>query len=136
MTASFHPARVLDFHGKTAVVTGGGNGIGQGVALALALAGAKVAVFDHDGQAAQATCERIQAQGGAAWPVARNGQPGVKALAGSLGPEASPALRRLGLVCPCSEAVRAPRPCYARVCICCFAHKHAAHAGGGYGCRC
>jgi NAD(P)-dependent dehydrogenase (short-subunit alcohol dehydrogenase family) len=68
MTASFQPARVLDFHGKTAVVTGGGNGIGQGVALALALAGAKVAVFDHDGQAAQATCERIQAQGGSAWP--------------------------------------------------------------------
>jgi|LauGreDrversion4_2_1035121.scaffolds.fasta_scaffold24396_4 NAD(P)-dependent dehydrogenase (short-subunit alcohol dehydrogenase family) len=68
MTASFQPARLLDFHGKTAVVTGGGNGIGQGVALALALAGAKVAVFDHDGQAAQATCERIQAQGGSAWP--------------------------------------------------------------------
>ena len=54
MTASFQPARVFDFHGKTAVVTGGGNGIGQGVALALALAGAKVAVFDHDGQAAKA----------------------------------------------------------------------------------
>ena len=68
MTASFQPARVFDFHGKTAVVTGGGNGIGQGVAQALALAGAKVAVFDRDAQAAKATCERIEAQGGAAWP--------------------------------------------------------------------
>jgi NAD(P)-dependent dehydrogenase (short-subunit alcohol dehydrogenase family) len=68
MTASFQPASVFDFRGKTAVVTGGGNGIGQGVAQALAVAGAKVAVFDHDAQAAKATCERIEAQGGAAWP--------------------------------------------------------------------
>ena len=70
MNTAFQPSSLFDFKGKTAVVTGGGRGIGQGVAMALALGGAQVAVFDRDAAAAQATCERIQAQGGVAWPYA------------------------------------------------------------------
>ena len=39
----------LDFHGKTAIVTGGASGIGQAVAEALRAAGADVHVFDRKG---------------------------------------------------------------------------------------
>jgi NAD(P)-dependent dehydrogenase (short-subunit alcohol dehydrogenase family) len=56
----------FDFSGRVAVVTGGANGIGQGIALALAQAGARVAVWDANADAAQATVARIEAAGGCA----------------------------------------------------------------------
>ncbi|GAA2048590.1 SDR family oxidoreductase [Catenulispora yoronensis] len=49
----------MSFTGKVAVVTGGASGIGQAVARALAEAGAKVAVLDLDGAAAQEVAASI-----------------------------------------------------------------------------
>ena len=45
----------LDFTGKVALVTGGGNGIGRATSVAFARQGAKVVVVDRDGAGAQAT---------------------------------------------------------------------------------
>jgi NAD(P)-dependent dehydrogenase (short-subunit alcohol dehydrogenase family) len=50
--------------GRPALVTGGGSGIGRGFALALGQAGARVAVVDLDGRAAEVVAEEI-AHGGA-----------------------------------------------------------------------
>lgn len=50
--------------GKVALVTGGSRGIGAAIALRLARAGADVAIFyAGNSQAAQTTCEAIEAQG-------------------------------------------------------------------------
>lgn len=50
-------------HGRSAVVTGGGQGIGQALALALAEAGADVAVLDLNPLTAQSVAEEVAALG-------------------------------------------------------------------------
>jgi NAD(P)-dependent dehydrogenase (short-subunit alcohol dehydrogenase family) len=44
----------MDFTGKVALVTGGGNGIGRATSVAFARQGAKVMVVDRDDAGAQA----------------------------------------------------------------------------------
>src|SRR5579859_2835127 len=58
--------RVVDLHGKVAVVTGGGSGIGRSTALLLARNGAKVHVADIDEERAWKVASEIQSGGGAA----------------------------------------------------------------------
>jgi len=52
--------------GKTAIVTGGASGIGLAIAERLAADGNAVAVFDRDGEAADAAAAKIEAAGGSA----------------------------------------------------------------------
>ena len=49
--------------GKRALITGGASGIGRGIALKLAREGCDIALFDLDGQAAEATAAEIRALG-------------------------------------------------------------------------
>jgi len=51
---------------KVAVVTGGASGIGVGIAERLARDGARVAIFDLDGAAAETAAAKIRADGGTA----------------------------------------------------------------------
>jgi NAD(P)-dependent dehydrogenase (short-subunit alcohol dehydrogenase family) len=55
---------VTSFHGKVAVVTGGGSGIGRALALALAREGARIVVADVDETDAAETVRRVAAAGG------------------------------------------------------------------------
>jgi 2-hydroxycyclohexanecarboxyl-CoA dehydrogenase len=55
---------------KVAVVTGGASGIGLGIAQRLARDGAQLAIFDLDGDAADAKAAAIAADGGQAMGVA------------------------------------------------------------------
>lgn len=57
------------FEGKTVVVTGGGGGIGGAVCRGFAAEGARVAVLDRAGDAAQATADAIAEFGGTAIAV-------------------------------------------------------------------
>ena len=59
----------MDFIGKIALVTGGGNGIGRAASVAFARHGAKVVVVDRDGAAAEATAGIIRQNGGDAVAV-------------------------------------------------------------------
>jgi len=59
----------MDFTGKVALVTGGGNGIGRAAAAGFAHHGAKVVVVDRDGAAAEATAGIIRQGGGDALAV-------------------------------------------------------------------
>jgi NAD(P)-dependent dehydrogenase (short-subunit alcohol dehydrogenase family) len=49
----------MKLQGQAAIVTGGGSGLGAATARALAAAGAKVAVFDVNGQAAETVAKEI-----------------------------------------------------------------------------
>jgi NAD(P)-dependent dehydrogenase (short-subunit alcohol dehydrogenase family) len=59
----------MDFHGKVALITGGGNGIGRAVALGFTQRGAKVVVVDRDQAAGEATAGILRQQGGDAFFV-------------------------------------------------------------------
>jgi 2-hydroxycyclohexanecarboxyl-CoA dehydrogenase len=54
---------------RTAIVTGGGSGIGLAISRRLADDGAAVAIFDRDGETAQAAAAGIEASGGRALAV-------------------------------------------------------------------
>ncbi|MGW6730742.1 SDR family NAD(P)-dependent oxidoreductase [Nocardia sp. NPDC055029] len=61
---------LFDLTGRAALVTGAGGGIGAAVAAALAAQGATVVVTDIDGGAAEATADKIVADGGRATATA------------------------------------------------------------------
>lgn len=54
----------MDFHGRTALVTGAGNGIGRETALRFAQAGARVALVDLDERANARTLALVREAGG------------------------------------------------------------------------
>ena len=60
----------MDFSGRTALVTGGGNGIGRATALGFAQRGARVVVVDRDTAAGEAVAGELRALGAEAMFVA------------------------------------------------------------------
>ncbi len=68
ITAAFHSiaGERMDFTGKVALVTGGGNGIGRATALGFAGRGAKVVIVDRDATGGEATAGIVRQKGGEA----------------------------------------------------------------------
>ncbi|MDT4826680.1 3-oxoacyl-[acyl-carrier-protein] reductase FabG [compost metagenome] len=60
---------MIDFAGKTVLVTGGGVGIGRAMVEAFARAGARLAVAEVDGERAAALCDWLASQGSEALVV-------------------------------------------------------------------
>ncbi len=58
---------MLGLEGKPVIVTGGASGIGKAIALRLGQAGSKVAIFDLNGEGAEAAAAAIRGKGGKAW---------------------------------------------------------------------
>lgn len=63
---------MIDLSGKIAVVTGGGGVLCSTFAQAIAKTGAKVAILDLNGEAAEAVAEEIRKDGGEAIGIATN----------------------------------------------------------------
>lgn len=62
-----HPRDLLDFSGKTVIVTGAGSGLGTGVAIRFAQAGARVVVnYRSSREGAAAVVAKIESDGGSA----------------------------------------------------------------------
>ncbi len=61
---------LFDFHGKTALVTGGSRGLGRAMVLALAARGANVAIASRKLAACEATAQEARALGAQALPYA------------------------------------------------------------------
>ncbi len=57
------PVNRIDLEGRKAVVTGGAQGIGYAIAERLLESGAAVALWDKDGEEAEAAAERLAAKG-------------------------------------------------------------------------
>lgn len=66
LPAEFSVFEMFRLDGETAIITGAGSGIGRVAALTLAEAGARVAVTDIDGHAAEAVAAEIGGAGGRA----------------------------------------------------------------------
>ena len=71
---------------RTAIVTGGGSGIGLAISERLASGGAAVAIFDVNGEAAEAAAGKIEAAGGTAVGLAVDvsDRPGIDAGVGEV----------------------------------------------------
>lgn len=71
---------------RTAIVTGGASGIGLAISERLAGGGARVAIFDLNGDAARAAAEKIEADGGTArgFAVDVTDRPGIDAAVASV----------------------------------------------------
>src|SRR3978361_148503 len=54
-----HNPPVLDFTGKTVLVTGAAGGFGAAIARSFASAGANIVVVDRDGPGAQAVADKL-----------------------------------------------------------------------------
>ncbi|UJH70946.1 SDR family NAD(P)-dependent oxidoreductase [Ornithinimicrobium sp. INDO-MA30-4] len=54
------------FTDQTVLITGGGSGIGRLLALGASARGARIIVWDLDGQAAESVCGEIKSLGGSA----------------------------------------------------------------------
>ncbi|MGZ6388394.1 MAG: SDR family NAD(P)-dependent oxidoreductase [Ktedonobacterales bacterium] len=64
--------KLLDLHGRVAIVTGGALGIGQAIAYRLTEAGAAVVIADMNLEAAEATAATITRAGGKALAIQTN----------------------------------------------------------------